>query len=167
MKIISVIGHTKSGKTTVVCGLLRAFSADGYSAASVKAIHREGFTLDRPGSDTFEHRRSGGVPVCAVTPSETALFFNPDLPMDEIFGIFRFLKKDIVIIEGMKKEKFPCVICAKDEDDARILSEGKDIICYAGVFTGTYKKSEFLGKPVFGQDDSARMYRFIKAGIGA
>ena len=140
MKIIAVIGHSKSGKTTLVEKLIKLFKNEGYAVASVKSIHRENFSLDKNGSNTFVHRKAGAEPVCAITENETAFFFEP-LEMDEILGIFELLKKEIVIIEGLKELDFPTIVCGKDINDANELSQGKEIICYSGIMANKINNS--------------------------
>ena len=75
MKIISVIGHSKSGKTTLVEKLIKRFREDGYSVGSIKSIHKEGYAIDKKGSNSYKHRKAGASPVCTVTENETVFFF--------------------------------------------------------------------------------------------
>ena len=105
--------------------LLRAFAERIF-----QLIKREAILL-------FTERR-GAEPACAITENETAFFFEP-LKMNEILNIFELLKKDIVIIEGLKELDFPAIVCGKDINDAKELSQGKELICYSGIMANEIK----------------------------
>jgi molybdopterin-guanine dinucleotide biosynthesis protein B len=73
--IVLVCGPSESGKTTLVERLLPALAARGYPAATVKH-HRGRVELDRPGKDTWRHRRAGAKATFFVTEGEVAVFFD-------------------------------------------------------------------------------------------
>ena len=47
MKVFSVVGVTKSGKTTTIEQIIKEFIRRGYSVGSVKEIHFEQFAIDK------------------------------------------------------------------------------------------------------------------------
>ena len=147
MKIIHVIGHSKSGKTTLVTGLIRYFRSKELSVGSIKSIHREDYSVDKEGGNSFLHRKAGASPVCTITSQDIAFFFEPDLSFDSIIKIFESLNTKILIIEGMKESAKECVVCAKDIKDAEALAEGKKVILFSGVLSSVFE-GEIKGIPV-------------------
>ncbi|GAB4258758.1 MAG: molybdopterin-guanine dinucleotide biosynthesis protein B [Deferrisomatales bacterium] len=77
--ICLVSGPSGSGKTTLVERLVPALAQRGVTVATVKH-HRGRVDLDRPGKDTWRHRRAGARATFFVTEGEVAAFF--DRPAD-------------------------------------------------------------------------------------
>lgn len=71
MKVFSVYGITKSGKTTTIENIIRELKRRGYTVGSVKEIHYEKFAIDTEGTNTDRHRRAGAEPVTARGHFET------------------------------------------------------------------------------------------------
>ncbi len=100
--ICLVSGPSESGKTTLVERLLPALAALGVPTATVKH-HRGRVELDRPGKDTWRHRRAGARATFFVTEGEVAAFFDrpPDLgPRD----LARLCPPEVrlLLVEGFK-----------------------------------------------------------------
>jgi molybdopterin-guanine dinucleotide biosynthesis protein B len=162
MKIISVIGHSKSGKTTLVEKLIKRFKEDGHSVGSIKSIHKEGYALDKEGSNSYEHRKAGASPVCAITENEVCFFFEPNMELEKIFEIFRLLNRDVLIIEGMKEYDLPAIVCGKDIEDAKELSSGKKIILYSGIMANDENTKMIEGIKVYNTLDSfEEIYKIV------
>ena len=71
------------------------------------------------------------------------------MDIDEILNIFKLLKKDIIIIEGLKELNFPTIICGKDIDDAKELGSGKEIILYSVIMATDDKIKNIDGINVY------------------
>ncbi|HCS10941.1 MAG TPA: molybdopterin-guanine dinucleotide biosynthesis protein, partial [Clostridiales bacterium] len=52
MKVFSVIGITKSGKTTTIENIIKELRKRNYTVGSVKEIHFEEFKMDVEGTNT-------------------------------------------------------------------------------------------------------------------
>ncbi|MFA7550797.1 MAG: molybdopterin-guanine dinucleotide biosynthesis protein MobB, partial [Sedimentibacter sp.] len=59
MKVFSVIGITKSGKTTTIENIIKELLKRNYTVGSVKEIHFEQFKMDPEGTNTFRHKTAG------------------------------------------------------------------------------------------------------------
>ncbi len=68
-----VTGPSGSGKTTLIEGLVRELRARGIGVATVKH-HRGRVEVDRPGKDTWRHRRAGALATFFVTREEVVMF---------------------------------------------------------------------------------------------
>ena len=71
MKIFSVCGISKSGKTTTIELLIKELIRRGYTVGSFKDIHFEQFAIDNEGTNTYRHKQAGARPVTARGISET------------------------------------------------------------------------------------------------
>ena len=66
--IVSIVGKSKSGKTTLIEKLLGELKSRGYKVATIKHTSQK-LTFDEPGKDSWRHIRAG---------SETAIISSPD-----------------------------------------------------------------------------------------
>jgi molybdopterin-guanine dinucleotide biosynthesis adapter protein len=111
--VVTVVGYSDSGKTTVVSSLIRILAGDGFRVASVKHSPH-GHESDRPGSDTYRHRQAGAALVVASSPGSLTAFerVDRDMPLEAIVesigeGI------DIVIAEGFKTSTYHKVLVSE------------------------------------------------------
>lgn len=104
MKIFGLAGWSGSGKTTLVMGLLPEFNARGYTVSTVKHAHHN-FDIDKPGKDSYEHRRAGATEVMVSSANRWALMHEnrggPEPDLDEL--IRRMTPVDLVLVEGFKR----------------------------------------------------------------
>ena len=107
--IVSIVGKSDSGKTTLMEKLIPELNRRGYRIATVKHdIH--GFEIDKEGKDSWRHRRAGAHSTVISSPKQLALIrsMDHDATLEEIIN--RFVQDvDIVISEGYKKDKAPKV----------------------------------------------------------
>jgi molybdopterin-guanine dinucleotide biosynthesis protein B len=105
--IISIVGRSKSGKTTLIEQLIPELIKRGYHVATIKH-HGKDFSIDQEGKDSWRHKEAGACTVIISSPRKVALVedVTHDLTLDEL--IARFIRKaDIIIAEGFKREKHP------------------------------------------------------------
>lgn len=115
MKVISVYGYSKSGKTTTVERIIKELIKRNYTVGSVKEIHYEEFAIDMEGSNTDRHRKAGAGLVTARGLYETDILFKERLSMPEIL---KFYDQDFVILEGVTDFEVPKILCASSVEDA-------------------------------------------------
>ena len=103
MKIISIVGYKKTGKTTLVEQLVKALKKHG-SVGTIKHLHEH--DINAQDTDTWKHAQAGADVVVAVTPNELVKFSrNNDLEsaLDELANA----GMDFAIVEGFKDSKLP------------------------------------------------------------
>lgn len=101
MRIISVVGYKKTGKTTLVETLVRALKNHG-SVGTIKHLHEH--KINTPDTDTWKHANAGADVVVAVTPDELVKFSrdnNLTSAMDELANA----GMDFGVVEGFKESK--------------------------------------------------------------
>ncbi len=111
MRIISVVGYKKSGKTTLVEKLIRALKKYG-SVGTIKHLHEH--TINKPDTDTGKHALAGADVVVAVSTSELVKFSHDDnltSALDELANA----GMDFAVVEGFKDSKLPKIALGKVE----------------------------------------------------
>ena len=114
MRIITVKGFSKTGKTTTVVSLVSELRRRGYTVGTVKDIHFKEFEADTPGTDTYKHASAGARRVTARGPKNTGIIIDERMTMD---AILKYYKEDFVIIEGDCGIESPTIITAKTIND--------------------------------------------------
>lgn len=158
MKVISVYGYSKSGKTTTVECLIRELVHRGHTVGSVKEIHFEDFNIDTEGSNTDRHRKAGAELVTARGLYETDILFKERLPVREIL---RFYKQDYVILEGVTDFDVPKILCAVNLED---IKERMDpgVFVLSGVIANEITEYEGL-KVVNAVSDIGRLIDMVES----
>ncbi|MBW2146474.1 MAG: molybdopterin-guanine dinucleotide biosynthesis protein B [Deltaproteobacteria bacterium] len=105
--IVSVVGRSNSGKTTLLEKLIRELTARGHCIGTVKHdVH--GFDVDREGKDSWRHKEAGAHTVVLSSPKRLALIrdVQSDQSLEEIRG--RFIRDvDLILSEGYKSDVHP------------------------------------------------------------
>jgi molybdopterin-guanine dinucleotide biosynthesis protein B len=134
MKVFSVYGYSKSGKTTVVEAMVRELTKRRFSVGSIKEIHYEDFKLDTPTSNTGRHRSQGANPVTARGYTETDIMYDSQLTLPQILEHYH---QDFVVCEGVTDYNLPKIIAAKTIDELENRWE-------SGIFAVSGRVAELL-----------------------
>jgi len=121
--VIGVVGFRKSGKTTVVEGLIRELTKRGYSVATAKHISQKGFSMDVKGKDTWRHAVAGANPVVGVSDIKTSVLIKNGMnrfSLDELLGFTP--KADLILLEGFSRivlsnEHVGKIFCVRNKDE--------------------------------------------------
>ncbi|MBI4834120.1 MAG: molybdopterin-guanine dinucleotide biosynthesis protein B [Planctomycetes bacterium] len=107
VKIISIVGKSNSGKTTLLEKLIKNLSGKGYRIGTIKHNTR-GFEIDYPGKDSYRHFHAGSCATLIISPRKLAFIKRLDKPakLDAITENF-FKGFDLIITEGFKRENKP------------------------------------------------------------
>ncbi|MDG1896230.1 MAG: molybdopterin-guanine dinucleotide biosynthesis protein B [Fuerstiella sp.] len=100
---IHIVGRKNSGKTTLVCELVRELTRQGHKVATIKHTHHD-HELDTPGKDSHQHRESGAAGVGILSSQMTAAFVPVPRDEDEDTRYARFNIMfndcDLILVEG-------------------------------------------------------------------
>jgi len=140
MKAFSVIGMHHSGKTTAVENLIKYIKKQGHSVSSIKDIHQEDFTMERPGSNSHRHLLASNTCVFARGKKETYLIWNRQLRFKEMLS---HINTDWLVIEGLSDIALPKIIAAKNLAD---IEQQFDESIFA--ITGPFSEKEKIYKGV-------------------
>jgi molybdopterin-guanine dinucleotide biosynthesis protein B len=101
--VVSVVGRSKVGKTTLLERLIAELKRRGYRVATVKHdVH--GFEIDRPGKDTWRHAQAGSDLVVIVGANRLAMIARTaqELSLEEVVARLP-VEVDLVLTEGYKR----------------------------------------------------------------
>jgi len=101
--ILGFYGHSNSGKTSIIEGLVKRLKAKGYRVAVVKHTAHRGFELDTEGTDSWRFRKAGAEAAGLVSESEAALLLPRENRLEKVLELVKMaVEPDMVIIEGFK-----------------------------------------------------------------
>jgi len=126
--IVSIVGKSNSGKTTLIEKITPELNMRGYKVATVKHdVH--GFNIDREGKDSWRHKKAGAHTTVISSPQKIALIrdIEKDLSLDELRGIF-IKDVDIIISEGYKNDRHPKIEVYRKDAHRELLCSKKDIL---------------------------------------
>ena len=105
--IISIVGKSKTGKTTLIEGLIKELKSRGYRVATAKHTFHEPM-LDKPGKDSWRHIQAGSGATAISSPRQLA-FIKSVAQTPSLNEIARLFGNDydIIIAEGFKQSDVP------------------------------------------------------------
>lgn len=160
MKIFSIVGISKSGKTTTIEKIITELRRRGYTVGSVKEIHFHDFKMDVSGTNTDRHRAAGADPVTARGDRETDVMFGEKLKLADIL---KFYDCDYVVLEGVQDTVAPKIVTAHDIQG---IEDRLDEAAFAISGRISEKISEYKGLPAInGLSDIVKLVDLIEAKV--
>ena len=107
-KIFGIIGWSGSGKTDVVCRVIKYLKKKKVCVSSIKHTHHD-FQIDKPGKDSFKQLNSGSNEVIIYSEKKWAMVSSlqiQEIKLSDIITKFSN-QTEIIILEGMKFSKIP------------------------------------------------------------
>lgn len=155
--IVTIVGKSNSGKTTLIEKLIENLTKRGYNIGSVKHTH-SGFEMDKKGKDSWRHRKAGAKATLVISEAKVALI--KDDTSDDIQKMKTYLSgMDIILAEGFKKQSLPKI------EIFRIDSDHKEPLCMEDnsliAFVTDSDRSPDV--PVFGLEDIDPISDFIES----
>jgi len=100
--IVSFIGKSNSGKTTLLKQVIREMKSRGYSVGAIKHTHHD-FGMDQPGKDSWQLAQAGSDAVAISGPGKVAVMqqVEEELTIAQIAALFK-CHLDIILAEGFK-----------------------------------------------------------------
>ena len=155
--IISIVGKSDSGKTTLIEKLVPELTRRGYRIATVKHdVH--GFEVDREGKDSWRHKKAGAHTVVISSPNKVALIrdVEKDLTLDEIREKL-IQDVDLILSEGYKKDVQPKIEIFRKEKHQELLCTKED-----NLITIVSDQTFNIGVPCFDLEDMEGLSNFIE-----
>jgi molybdopterin-guanine dinucleotide biosynthesis protein B len=155
-KIVSFVGKSDSGKTTLLSKLIPVLKDRGYRIGVIKHAHH-GFNLDREGKDSDVYGKAGADGVMLASPFGMALMipFAEEKPLDRLLPYFSDM--DLIITEGYKKSPYPKIEVFRREKHGTPL--GNSLENLIAIVTDDPVES---GLPVFSPGDISGLADFIR-----
>jgi molybdopterin-guanine dinucleotide biosynthesis protein B len=104
--IVSIVGKSKSGKTTLIEKLIPELKSRGYRVATIKHTPDD-VTLDEPGKDSWRHIQAGSEATIIRTSTQVTMIIPMvEATIEEMAPLFAE-DYDIVLAEGFKQDSAP------------------------------------------------------------
>ena len=105
--IVSIVGKSKSGKTTLLEKLIAELKSRGYQVATIKHTPQE-MTFDEPGKDSWRHTQAGSQATAISSPDKTVLI-KPTSGATSLGEVAHLLGEDydIILTEGFRQSNYP------------------------------------------------------------
>jgi molybdopterin-guanine dinucleotide biosynthesis protein MobB len=103
MRVVAIVGHQGSGKTTLIERLIPALRARSLSVSTIKHTHHHRIELDTPGKDSYRHRTAGAAEVIVASDTEWARISASAEPASLPVLLGQLRPVDIVLVEGFKQ----------------------------------------------------------------
>ena len=114
--ILSFVGRSNSGKTTLIERVIPELVRAGYKVATVKHAGH-GFDLDTEGKDSWRHKQAGASSVVIISKSSLAMFADVSDHMNVEVVRERYLDAsyDLILAEGWRSEGYPKIVVVRDQ----------------------------------------------------
>lgn len=114
--IVSFVGRSNSGKTTLIERVIPELVQAGYRVATVKHAGH-GFDLDTEGKDSWRHKRAGASSVIVMSRGSLAMFADvpEEMKVEEIRDRFLDGSYDLIIAEGWKSEGYLKIVVIREQ----------------------------------------------------
>jgi molybdopterin-guanine dinucleotide biosynthesis protein B len=155
--IVSIVGTSDSGKTTLIEKLVPELVRRGYRVATIKHdVH--GFEVDREGKDSWRHKQAGAHTVVISSPRKLALIrdVDHDAELDELRAKY-IQDVDIILSEGFKRNPQPKIEVFRKEKRRELLCSKEDNLLALAT-----DEPFAIGVPCFGLDDAPGMVDLIE-----
>jgi len=132
--IVSIVGRSNTGKTTLIEKLIPELNRRGYRVATIKHnIH--GFDIDHEGKDSWRHKKAGAHITVIASPHRVAVVEDCDRDYELAELRNRYIRNvDIILSEGFKVNPHPKIevvrselkhapICSKEDNLMAVVSD--------------------------------------------
>ncbi|HYL79875.1 MAG TPA: molybdopterin-guanine dinucleotide biosynthesis protein B [Candidatus Acidoferrum sp.] len=156
--IVSVVGRSNSGKTTLLEKLIRVLVDRGWRIGTIKHHFHGPVQVDVPGKDSWRHKQAGAR-VVALSSAQT--FFvvrdvDGEFPLETIAHLALF-GVDCILTEGFKSGSMPKIEVSRDGPGAPLLCGPEDHL--VAVVSDRDRGAQV---PHFGPEDVSSLAEFIE-----
>jgi molybdopterin-guanine dinucleotide biosynthesis protein B len=127
--IITIVGKSGTGKTTLIEKLLRELKKRKYKVATIK--HTHSFEMDKPGKDTWRHAQAGADTVIISGHNKIAMIkkTEQELELDQLMKLSPDV--DLFVVEGFKHSGKPKIEVFRRKHCLKLLSPPEQLIAIA------------------------------------
>ena len=153
--MISIVGRSQSGKTTLIEKLIPELKQRGYRIGTVKHSHHL-FDMDKSGKDSARHKDAGAETVIVASPGVIAMIKSEDSSSPESLLKY-FDNVDLVLTEGYKNEPRPKIEVVRTARHSGVYCQGDPNLIAVVTDAGLQ-----LDVPVFGLESVVALADFIE-----
>ena len=157
MPIVTFIGRSNSGKTTLLTKVIPCLKERGFRVASIKHSHHN-VDIDKKGKDSWKHRDAGSETVNLLsgkTMSCVREYEEEPAVEDVLKGYMHDV--DIVLAEGFKGSYLPKIWVFREENSTPAIKKKDDSL----IAVVSDRKAD-IGVPWFEINDIVSLTDFIE-----
>jgi molybdopterin-guanine dinucleotide biosynthesis protein B len=155
--IVSIVGKSEAGKTTLLERLVSELRAKGYRIGTIKHnVH--GFDIDHRGKNSWRHKQAGAHTVAISSPKKVAVVKDVETEetLDSLSSKY-FQDVDIILTEGYKKEDRPKIEVFRSQvHETPLCREDQHLVALVS------DTSLDIGVPRFGLRDMKGLADFVE-----
>jgi molybdopterin-guanine dinucleotide biosynthesis protein B len=153
--VVSIVGRSESGKTTLIELLIPELKRRGYRIGTIKHTHHA-LEVDQAGKDSSRHRAAGAHTVILASSGQIAMIKS--IPSDSVTDLIKYFNDvDLLITEGYKRGNTPKIEVLRAAVHTELLCRSdRELIAVATDANIT------VHVPVFRLDDPAPIAAFIE-----
>lgn len=156
--IVSIVGKSNSGKTTLIEKLIQRLTARGLRVGTIKH-DAHSFDIDHPGKDTWRHREAGAS-IVALTSSERVFVtrkVQAQPSLEEVVADSFAGHVDLVLTEGFKRAGAPKIEVHRSErSEALVCDPATD-----NLIAVASDRAWDVGVPCFDLNDADGLVDFL------
>jgi len=154
--IISVVGKSQSGKTTLLEKIIPELKKRNYRVATIKHHAHSGFEIDQPGKDTWRHAQAGSDHVLIIAPDKVASIRKVERAptLDEIVADIQDI--DIILTDGYRNAGKPMIEVIRSVRSSVPICTSEELIA---IVTDVRLN---VSVPLFGLDETQSLVDFIE-----
>lgn len=163
MNIFGIVGMSGSGKTELLVKLIPELIGRGIEVSTIKHTHHN-VEIDKPGKDSYRHRKSGAKQVMVASSGRWSLVRElHDMPEPSLEELLEKMEPvDLLLVEGFKREGHDKLEVFRHDHEQELLAPGDDsILAVAGD-----GPIEGLAVPLIDLNDVPAIADFILAHTG-
>jgi molybdopterin-guanine dinucleotide biosynthesis protein MobB len=163
--IISIVGYSDAGKTTLVEKLVPELKKKGYRVGTIKhSEHKSNF--DTKGKDSWRHFESGADAVVVASADKIVMIRKHEKTSDDSHAQLSFIENhltdmDVIIAEGYKSAGFPKIEVFRSQ--AQNETQNVPVCLTDDTLVALVTDADVnISVPIFGLEDSERLADFIE-----
>jgi len=155
--ILSLVGSSNSGKTTLMEKLVSGLVDKGLRIATIKHSHHQP-EMDTPGKDSWRHKQAGASTSLLVGPEKMLMVsdvdetLNPQLLTARLFGDY-----DLVLVEGYASVPGPKIEVLRAERSNALRCDESELIAVATDIADLK-----VSVPLLDMNDTQALIEFIR-----
>ncbi|SFB27440.1 molybdopterin-guanine dinucleotide biosynthesis protein B [Cohnella sp. OV330] len=162
--VIQIVGYADSGKTTLLCALVRHLTSLGMTVATLKHHghppegEADNAALDLPDKDTWLHLAAGAVGTGASSSALSAVWTPGEASLEGLAA--RLPPADLILAEGFKRASYAKWVLLREPRDIVLLDTLSNVIGVSACFPFSHPSL-----PVLDRDEVERIAAMAIAAV--
>jgi len=129
--VLSLVGYSNSGKTTLMEKLVSGLTAKGLRIATIKHSHHQP-EMDTPSKDSWRHKQAGACTSLLVGPEKMLMVSDVDEGLNpQLLTARLFTDYDLVLVEGYASVPGPKIEVVRSERSQTLRCSSDELIAVA------------------------------------